>query len=397
MNNEKPSPVGPNNISASTHEIGLYASSALEQSPAQESENILHQLVEIRDHKRDFGDFLVESLLTNRHGLVVMGEPGNGKTTITNQLKDALEKQALLKGMNVEVILHRYDEFLAQKEEALGRRELWMPEDWQEFNDYMYQQYVQALEEGDMVDGVRKVHILEVPAVGSDEERDRGIRASRKLFERAEGQEEPDTHFVFVTINTLLQQKSGFLRRAVVDPSLPDGEVVSLLAQHNQVIIGDVSDEEKGKRVKALFKKSAQPEHIATIRKEAAEEIAVWEEAYNKTMFANAVRENPNASRDAHNYDVLVQRMKGMRTPNWVTDEKVREVYAKYNAEVDSSFFQVKASTVIDAAMRQAVYVENLLHYDYKLDEDTALIVHNPYDSSSVITIDVEEGHREAA
>ncbi len=371
--------------------------SSIERSPLHENENILHQLVEVRDHSRQLSDFLIDSLLADRRGLVVMGEPGNGKTTITAQLRDALEKEAQQRDMKVEVVLNRYDEFLAQKEAEYGKRELWTPDEWQGLNDYMYEKYTQALDEGDGIEGVRRIHLLELPAVGSDEERDRGVRASRKLFERAEKQEMPDTHFIFVAINTLLQQKSAFLRRVIVDPSLPDSEVVPLLALHNQIVIGNFSEVEKGRRVKEIFKKSAQPEHIAAIRKEAAEEIAVWEDQYNRNKFAEAVKKDPNASRDARNYDVLAERMKGMRRPIGVTDEKVREVYGKYNTDVDNAFFQVKASTVLDAAMRQAAYAEHVLHYIYHLDDDTAFVVHNPYDPTSVITIDIGDEYPKVA
>ena len=136
---------------------------------------------------------------------------------------------------------------------------------------------------------------------------------------------------------------------------------------------------------------------MTTIRKEEAEEIALWEEDYIKRHLNEAIRKNPDASRDAHDYDIMAQRMIGMRLPDGLTDEKVREVYARYQAHVDDSFIQQKASTIIDATMRQAVYAEQLLHYTYRLDHDTAFVVHNPYDSASTISINIDDGFTKAA
>ena len=37
-------------------------SSAVENSPTHETESILHQIVEVRDHDRQLSDFLIEAL-----------------------------------------------------------------------------------------------------------------------------------------------------------------------------------------------------------------------------------------------------------------------------------------------------------------------------------------------
>ena len=368
-----------------------------EQPVIHETENILNHVIEVRERDRQIGDFLVDSLLSDRNGLVMMGEPGNGKTTITTQLKEAVERTALERGMQVDVVISRYDEYLARAEAYLGSRELWTPLDWRELNDFIFEEYISSIADDKKEDQVRKVRILELPAVGSNEERDRGVRASRLLFERAESQDKPDSLFVFITNNNLVQQRASFLRRAILDPELADRDVVALLAAHNQNVPGEYDDEEKGRRVKAIFAKSALPYHMTTIRKEEAEEIALWEEDYIKRHLNEAIRKNPDASRDAHDYDIMAQRMIGMRLPDGLTDEKVREVYARYQAHVDDSFIQQKASTIIDATMRQAVYAEQLLHYTYRLDHDTAFVVHNPYDSASTISINIDDGFTKAA
>lgn len=343
-------------------------------------ESVFHNLSEVRDEGRDVDQFVVDSLLSNKSQLVLMGEPGNGKTQIIVDMKEALEKNAQIRGLDVQVNVFLFDDFLADWEHKYGPREYWDENIWLGLNQRIYD--VARGEEPFQVDvqddnNIRSIDLFELPGVGKTFPRDRAVTATNWLLLDAFNAEIPETMFMFVACNRLLQLQAGYLRKKVMEKD--DNEVVDWLSEQDIFIEGNFTKEEKGRRVKELYRKSANVDHMQKIREEEEQLIDEWEVATAGKMLGEAISQNPYSSRDADVYSFISSSKGKFRQPEVISSEELVEFYKRFEGDLPAGFEKIRIEAIKNAALHQAIYVDDIFKNYCKLDKDTAITVFNNY------------------
>lgn len=309
-----------------------------------ERENVLENLVELRVQEREPGPFIVERLLTDCDFLFVTGEPGIGKSLLSEQIKSAVERNATLRGQKVNVVMKFYDDYLRAAENLRGDRNNWDNAKWQALNKEMYEDLKEKPHPQNEHERARNITIAEFPGVGNVKPRDRGVTLLHELLEDIGKEKKTKSMLVFVTTNRLLQLKSEFLRSTIL--STPDKDVVNVLRSHKHTVGGALHDEEKGKLVKRMFGKSAAGTHMQTIREEERRKF------------------------DSHNKDFS-------DASGQITSEMIQDVYREFNAPLNDDLSQIRLDSYTAYALDQAAYMENLMQ-KAGLDQNNGLIVHNP-------------------
>lgn len=349
-------------------------------SPTYESviepdlEPVLQGSFEIRGES-GVGEFIVDSLLTTKTKMLVMGEPGNGKTSFVTNVATALERNAGLRGINVVISLKFYDEYLADAERSIGPRENWGPDDWRMFNEMIVGDITTPQVEDE--NGKRHITLVELPAVGIIDFRDRGLSGSQTLLQGAGNGENSDMLFAFIVCNRVLQLRTSFLRTHILDQT--DEDVVSELARYNH-FVDELPGENKvtvGQLVKGLFQKAAHSEHITQIRSEEEQKIGEWLARMSSYQLSNALAEDPNASRDARDYAAYEQLERDLAEPPGMSEDELREFFNEFG--FDDKSLQLRIEQLRDSAFHQALYMEDLFRNQYGLAHSDAIIVHNPY------------------
>jgi len=395
-----------------------------------EIEPVLANLMELRDEGREVGSYLVESALHDIDNILVFGEPGNGKTKVMTELKSAIERNASARGIEVTVSMLFYDDFLAQMEGEFGPRNRWSREKWIMLNERMHNAIrdqqesarektlkdlkydttvLEQLEEswGKSCDWSedqlteyesaqfeyqknklvehpqRWINLIEVPGVGSIKERDRGVSTSRQLF--ADARDIGDTICMLVPRIRLVQARTSMIRASVADGSMTEAEIVEWLSFHSIVLEGNWDPKEAGRRVKGLLKKAAQAHHIAKIRKEELDKIHAWNEKATTSAYFATLKDENNASRNAGDYDVLNMLKKNLNVPPLIPEERVRELYTSFGAQVDDTTVKQMAEEMQQEALDQALYYEELMRDVYGLDSSKGIIAFNPYNTASMV------------
>ena len=334
-----------------------------------ERHSTLHGLLEVRDKGRNVGQFIVEQVAAGKR-LVVMGEPGSGKTTLIGEVVSAIEES----GRKVNRIVSFYDEHLAGAELRWGLRDEWTPEIWKAFNVQMYKDS-------------RNASFVEFPAVGKKDPKDRGVTAFEMMAKDAADGIGPDTVFIFVTCNRFLQAWSGLLRQHILDQAPED--VLSELAKFNLQAKGIPGGDKGGVLIQGLFRRMGQAEHMRIIRDEERDEIGEWFDKETSDILQESVN-NPNTTKIPGPYDVYNNRTAGMRKPPAITGEMMRSVYAKFGMvgpDVEGASDK-RVEGMVEAALQQAVHREQLFR-EYGLEKNKTIIVHNPFNSAPPRVIDL--------
>lgn len=354
-----------------------------------ERENVLWNLLEARNENRRVGPYIVEQLLTDSSLLVITGQPGVGKTTLLTDVKEAVEKNASRQGKSIKITVKMYDNYLKKAEDVRGSRKRWEDGDWDYLNDLMYED-LRVKDVYPNSTGTREVVLAELPGIGKTRPRDRGVGAVNKLYEDEGKKEKPDSLFVFVTPNKLLQLNASFLRGIVLN-ELSYRDVVPFLREHNHIVEGFWKDTEKGFLVKKLFQRAANADHISRIDEEESEIIGAWYDSMIQQKLVKELSHNPSASRDAREYENFIrQRSVGMQIPLQATPQMIREVYERFGAHIPDNFANRKSSFLTTTLIETVDYREHMLHEQFKLDKDTGIIVHNtPNNKTHVITADL--------
>ncbi len=328
-----------------------------------ERHSTIHGLLEVRDEGRNVGQFVVDQVAAGKR-LVVMGEPGSGKTTLIGEVIDALETS----GRKVNRSVSFYDEHLAKAEQQWSARDEWTPEIWKAFNEQMYQDLGNA-------------NFVEFPAVGKKDPRDRGVTTFEMMAQDAADGIGPDTVFMFVTCNRFLQMWSGLLRQHILEQA-PEN-VLSELAKFNLQTKGIPAGDKGGVLIQGLFRRMGQLEHMKTIRGEELEKIGAWLDQETSDALRESAKD-PNVANPGP-YDIYNEKIAGMRKPPHITGEMVRGIYADFGIDISRDVRAVSdkvAGDMVEAALQQAADRERLFREDYGLDKNRAIIVHNPFNSA---------------
>jgi hypothetical protein len=327
---------------------------------------VISSLIEARPRlKEKPGEYVIKSAKTDKPVVVALGPPGNGKSTLLEELSRLLDE-------DIEYSL--YDNHLSTFEDENGPREYYSRSKWLELNTVISTNILELKYE--IVDPSKKRVILaEVPGVGSTAERNVGVDATRTLFEDAA--ENGGILFVYTVSNPLLEVFSGLLRQAVVDAQ-PE-EVLNILAKHN-LKVKDVDDPvDMGRKIQDAYKKAAQPQHINRIKGEMKQLISDWATIRGNVNFTKAYEEQgESVSRDVNLYDPRIIKRDGMQGPPGVTIEKIDEIYKSFNKPLPESFKGRKTSSLIEESIDQALYMEDMFK-QYCLKEDQALVLYNVF------------------
>lgn len=339
-----------------------------------ETDLILASLSEARPSLNEKpGEYIIKSAQTDKPLVVLMGPPGNGKSTVIEELSRVID------GDKTYAL---YDNYLSDFEGDHGPRVNYSKSEWLALNKVISDDILRLkYEKKDPSE--KRVILAEVPGVGSTEVRDVGVTATRRLFEDAA--ENGGTLFVYIVSNPLLEEFSGLLRQAV-ELAKPD-EVLDILAKHN-IRMRDVDDPVAvGKKIKDAFGKSAKTRHIERIRGEIKREIADWATKRSNENFTKAhLKYGDEVDRDPATYDPRKINREGIQGPPGVTVEKINEIYESFNEPIHEWFQDKMTNSLIEECIDQAMYMENIFK-QYKLKKDQALILYKEF-YPGVITTD---------
>lgn len=320
-----------------------------------ERERIFHGLVEVRDHGRDVSGFISEKLMGGAR-IVVSGEPGVGKTTIIQGAGSALRRNGGIP------IFNFYDLNLAAEQKRLGMTtDDWMVETWRRYNERAY-------------NALNNANLIEMPAVGNKDPKDRGVTEFELLCEEAKVERGRDILFIFVTRNYFLQLWSGMLRQRVLEVSPED--VFSVLAKHGLNIEGIERDTDGAIAIRDVFSRAGQKRHMDMISTEESFKINMWLDQ-QASLIPN---QSKDESRNAKTSRLLNQKSEGMIHPPTISEEIIESMLGSFESPTSNKISAYKSieELMAEIAIRQAVYMEHVFQEVHGFNRDQAIIVHNP-------------------
>lgn len=246
--------------------------SVLNTSDSPNKTAVLNGLVDI--YGRPVGRHVITTLVLDPaiKRLVIMGQPGAGKTTTLSQIDELI--YILLKDNSVPSrrAVCLYDDALwmaaRQKQQA----------DTPEFNTSLVEnirnpkrsRWLNIYSENDTPQ--KEIVLAEIPAVGYGGQKDRGVSAVETLARETE-----DTFFLYLVAHPLSQLNALAARFTVA--IAPEENIVEILAKKHNIIIetGRGYDPKVlGRRIKNAVRWTAKAKHVKTIIDEMSVQFHQW-------------------------------------------------------------------------------------------------------------------------
>lgn len=326
-----------------------------EQSLSPERYPVASRLVEMRSGEQVGEEVLRRICDPETARVIVLGEPGNGKTTMLGELLGAARSLSDTLGTHSTVDTFFYDSFLARNQRRLKvPYDEWTPEQWQEFNEKMHKHLGGKRRSADS----HALQVIELPGVGYTTNRNRGITCM-ELLAQDSSENNNDTLFLFLVRNRSVQEKAGRIRGAVSD--MRDENVISFLAR-NGVYIHGVDDGSKGGRqIKRLFRKMGQTRHIEAIRREQNSKTINWMDSNHE---------------DAEERLGAITRIPLVR-PDDVQDSLVRAT--DYSSDVYHDYALKLVESHTDETRRNAAYMGHIFEDEMKVPPENYYLLGNPF------------------
>lgn len=287
--------------------------------------------------------------------VVVLGEPGNGKTTLVSELLAASDNLNSLTGSHSRIDVFFYDKFLAREQsEVKIPFDEWDPPQWFRFNWKMHERLSRARNRS----GRHGLQVIELPGVGYTRNKNRGVTCM-ELLARESSQRENDTLFLFMVRNRAIQDKAARIRGAVRD--IPSIEVADFLARNNVFIKGVEEGRRGGEKIKKLFSKMGKDVHIDAIRREESNKANSWMEK---------------------NIAVSNDLLSGITPVPLVTPEDLESDIASvtgHNADFYRSYASRQIEMYMDEAVRNAAYMEHVFEVELGVPPENFYLLGNPY------------------
>lgn len=319
---------------------------------------VLGGLVEMRSGASQAEAITARILNGDARRIVFAGEPGNGKTTAMSELVALTRQQSDILGTPIQPDVYFYDRFLAQEQKRKKKKtEKWDQHDWFDFNIHMFN----ALTKRPLSSA--SIQFIELPAVGDVGLKDRGVTALNMLADESK-KNENDTLFIFLARNRAIQTKAAYIRGRA--QQLRDEDVVSFLDSQDVEVRGVQDGRIAGAKIKTLFSKMGQKDHIDTIRKEELFKVSDW------------VSENKEEA---------ARRMTGISDFPSLSGEEIHRLMVTLGMEFTQS--RAMAENMSDDFLRepieQAIYAEHNLVDNLGIPRENTFIVYNPFQNGRVV------------